>query len=281
MSEYWKSTPSYWCKFCSTYVRDSGIERKNHEASAKHQHAIQRNLRELQKSKSIEEQAKQRAKDEVARLNGLVSGKPGQGPGPKATITGLNDLGRAGAPPRTTLSASAQRKVHAEQLLALGIELPEEIKREVQGIGSWQTVSERVVGEDKQPGSLAGIQQEEDSKASVRGTASGSVSKRKVDVDEQDDNGEATGPTRKVWGKSFKSYADTSTNDSAEDLDTLLNGVMKKKSDTGMCQIKREPSTEESCADHIPAVGDATGPVKEEVCEDAPAVVFKKRKIKK
>ena len=72
MAEYWKSTPSYWCKFCSIYVRETPIERKNHEASAKHQNNIQRSLRDLHKNKEREDRDKQRAKDEVARLNGVL-----------------------------------------------------------------------------------------------------------------------------------------------------------------------------------------------------------------
>ncbi|KXL48042.1 hypothetical protein M433DRAFT_32156, partial [Acidomyces richmondensis BFW] len=281
MAEYWKSTPSYWCKFCLTYVRDTGIERKNHEASAKHQHAIQRNLRDLQRSKTIEEQAKQRAKDEVARLNSLVSGKPNQSSGPKPAITGPKDLGRAGASSGTTLSAAAQRKIHAEQLLALGVELPEELKREVQGIGNWQTISERVVSEDDHQPSHTDIKQEDDSKESVRRISSRNVSKRKMNADDQDDDGDATGPTRKVWGNSFKSYPGTSTNENTEDLDTLLDGVTKKtKKDAETSRIKREPSLGEgeSSTDHIPTVGDTTAPIKEELCENAPVVFFKKRK---
>src|ERR1700712_2474938 len=98
MSEYWKSTPSYWCKFCAIYVRDSGLERKNHEASAKHQNSIQRNLRELQKGKQREDRDKQRAVDEVARLNGLVSGGGKAGsPGAAGGILGAKEVGKVTA----------------------------------------------------------------------------------------------------------------------------------------------------------------------------------------
>ena len=83
---------------------------------------------------------------EVARLNGLVSGNAGTASsagGAVGGIVGAKVLPTASAPP--TLSASAQRKAHAEQLAALGVELPEDLKREVTGVGGWQVVSERVV----------------------------------------------------------------------------------------------------------------------------------------
>ena len=135
MAEYWKSTPSYWCKFCHTYVRDTSIERKNHEASGKHQNNIQRSLRELHKTKGREERDKQRAKDEVARLNGLVGGGEKGVSGPGITFAGGSGKTAAvhAAPPQ--ISAAAQRKTHAEQLAALGVELPDPLQREVTSVG--------------------------------------------------------------------------------------------------------------------------------------------------
>ena len=135
MSEYWKSTPSYWCKFCETYVRDTAGERKNHESTGKHQNNIQRSLRDLHKKQEREQRDQQRAKDEVARLNGLVGGKEGQAARTMSGIAGVRNLGKSSAPEPPKISAAAQRKAHAEQLVALGVELPEELKREVTGVG--------------------------------------------------------------------------------------------------------------------------------------------------
>lgn len=137
MASHWKSTPSYWCKFCFTYVRDTPIERKNHDSSAKHQNSIQRSLRELHKTKAREDRDKQRAKDEVARLNGLVGGgKSGtQRPG-GANIIGATTVAASSAPGYD----AAQRKAHAEKLVAMGVQLPDELKREVTGVGEWETV---------------------------------------------------------------------------------------------------------------------------------------------
>ncbi|KAI7202684.1 hypothetical protein D0869_01200 [Hortaea werneckii] len=293
MAEYWKSTPSYWCKFCSIYVRDTTIERKNHEASGKHQNNIQRNLRELQKGKQREDRDQQRAKDEVARLNGIVSGQ-GKGTGSggdarKTGILGVKDVGKAPAASSTsTLSASAQRKKHAEQLAAMGVELPEELKREVTGVGGWQTVSEKVV-EEEQPWSMSDIENEEESKEDVRDAISRGVRKRKQ---EGEDDEEEAAPARKAWGSKFRQYPGTASEGSGEeeDLDALLSGVTAKKPKSEEVKkeegedVKGEEPAEDKPLESIPDVNaPAAAPVKEEGGEDkpAPAVVFKKRKVKK
>ena len=277
MAEYWKSTPFYWCKFCSTYVKDTGVERKNHEASAKHQNSIQRNLRNLQKDKSREERDAQRAKDEVARLNGIVSGKGKGGSGPK--IEGLRTVTASNEAPK--LNAAAQRKAHAEQLAAMGVELPEELKREVTGVGGWQTMSERVIpGEQEEGGgrSLADIMKQEgedenkDDVKNVDGIVRG-VHKRKVEDEEEREQIER----RKAWGSKLKRYPGDEKNEGGDgDLDALLNGVGTKK-------VKREEVKEEvDDAVEGEAKGMADIPVKQEEDGDAVSpVVFKKRKGKR
>ncbi|KAI6823561.1 hypothetical protein KC332_g8442 [Hortaea werneckii] len=292
MAEYWKSTPSYWCKFCAIYVRDTTIERKNHEASGKHQNNIQRNLRELQKGKQREDRDQQRAKDEVARLNGIVSGQgkgSGGGDAGETGILGVKDVGKApAASSGSTLSVSAQRKKHAEQLAAMGVELPEELKREVTGVGGWQTVSEKVV-EEEQPWSLSDIKNEEDSKEDVRDAISRGVRKRKPQGEEDE---EEVAPARKAWGSKFRQYpgAASEGNGGEEDLDALLSGVTAKKPKTEEVKkeedehVKGEEPAEDKPLDTIPDVNaPAAAPVKQEEGEEkaAPAVVFKKRKVKK
>ncbi|KAI6887291.1 hypothetical protein KC360_g1667 [Hortaea werneckii] len=292
MAEYWKSTPSYWCKFCAIYVRDTTIERKNHEASGKHQNNIQRNLRELQKGKQREDRDQQRAKDEVARLNGIVSGQGkgnGSGDAGKTGILGVKDVGKApAASSGSTLSVSAQRKKHAEQLAAMGVELPEELKREVTGVGGWQTVSEKVV-EEEQSWSLSDIKNEEDSKEDVRDAISRGVRKRKPQGEEDE---EEVAPARKAWGSKFRQYpgAASEGNGGEEDLVALLSGVTAKKPKPEEVKkeedehVKGEEPAEDKPLDTIPDVNaPAAAPVKQEEGEEkaAPAVVFKKRKVKK
>jgi len=287
MAEHWKSTPSYWCKFCSTYVRDTTIERKNHEASAKHQNSIQRNLRELQKGKQREEREHQRAKDEVARLNGLVSGSGKASPGGANGILGVKDIGKASAAPAPTLSAAAQRKKHAEQLLAMGVALPEELKREVTGVGNWHVTSERLIEEEQQPWSLAEIKNEagEDSKEDDKEAVSRGVHKRKAEDEEE----EAAAYRRRAWGTKLRQYPGSDGADNTEDLDALLGGVTRKKpanikeevdGDAPAVKEEEQAIAERSIA-AVPDVDAPAKPVKEEEGEPAPAVVFKKRKVKK
>jgi hypothetical protein len=275
MASHWKSTPSYWCKFCSIYVRDTSIERKNHEASAKHQNNIQRSLRELHKGKEREERDKQRAKDEVARLNNLVGGKkvsvtPSASTGPK--VTGLKDVTPA-TKTQQAVPTYAQRKAQAEQLVALGVKLPPELEREFYGTGGWQTVSETVVENDvKGERSLADIiKGEEDSKDAAQAEINRGIHKRKADDEEED-----TQPKqRKVWGSTKRTYpGSTGDDDDEQDLDVLLSGVGVKKEvksegvkNEGVKE--EEDETEEKPLDAIP---DADAP---------PTVVFKKRKGKK
>lgn len=302
MSEYWKSTPSYWCKFCSQYVRDTGIERKNHEASARHQNNIQRSLRQLHKDKQIEEREKQRAKDEVARLNGMFgdgknssSWKQPSAPAPKQTAT---------APPQ--LSTAAQRKAHAEQLAALGVELPDELKKEVTGVGNYQVVNERAVevaegGSVSVNRSLAEILAESKKEAEeteekvkteeeVKATAQG-VYKRKLVEDEEDIRDEEAAPKRKAWGSNLRTYPGSKdTEEDVGDLDALLGGVKRKrepevKPEDGEKVKKGEGDEAAKPISAVPDVAESGETAeKAEAGSDAaaaPAVVFKKRKGKR
>lgn len=300
MAEYWKSTPTYWCKFCSQYIRDTALEKKNHEASAKHQNGIQRSLRALHKKNDREERDKQRAKDEVARLNGIVGGSGKAGP-PK--IEGVQDLGRrGGAPPK--LNAAQQRKAHAEQLAALGVELPEELKREVTGMGGWETVSERVIDDDTQATerSLAGIIKRESESNEDVNTAvplNRGVHKRKAEDGKDEEEREAARMRRKAWGSRIKTYPGSDdVEGGGEDLDALLSVVTRKKKREESADVKEEDDEgevkgEESVAEEeekalssAPAVGNPAGESvkREESTEDVvtapPVVFFKKRKVK-
>ncbi|TKA25676.1 hypothetical protein B0A50_05771 [Salinomyces thailandicus] len=307
MSEYWKSTPSYWCKFCSIYVRDTGIERKNHETSAKHQNAIQRNLRELQKGTQREERDKQRAKDEVARLNGLVSGsgKATLGERGERGIIGVKDAGKQALGSGPTISAAAQRKKHAEQLAAMGVKLPDDLKQEITGMGGWQKVSERVV-EDAQPWTLASIKSEEDSKEDVKEALAKGVRKRKAGGEDNEEE-EEVAPASRAWGSKFRQYPGASAGDGGDgevDLDALLGGVTAKKAasegekgrrsgktpgevkeeeNENKPEVKREDSTDEKPIAAIPDIAQAAEQVKQEEQQEpvVPTVVFKKRKVKR
>ena len=290
MSEYWKSTPRYWCKFCKTYVRETPLERRNHEASGKHQGNIQRSLRELHKNADAATREQKRAKDEVARLNGLVTHdrgtqKSARG-GAKAPLYVKPAPTAVNPPVAPKLDAATRRKDQAEQLLALGMELPPELKSAVTGIGGWETVSERVIVPIKAEGDNA-IKSED---AKIKG-----VHKREFEqTGDSDDerNANATGSssrTKKVWGNSLKTYNDTNGADGeSEDLDALLLGIGKKSShpaagvdnETLEHEHVKKDETDVHNAEVLKEEEDSTSGHK--IVNDIPAtVVFKKRKIKR
>ncbi|KAF2211552.1 hypothetical protein CERZMDRAFT_121499 [Cercospora zeae-maydis SCOH1-5] len=300
MSEYWKSTPSYWCKFCTQYVRDTAIERKNHEASGKHQNNIQRSLRELHKGKEREEREKQRAKDEVNRLNSLVSGQKSAAAQPGSASHLARTSKSAPAPPPPPATAQ-QRKTHAEQLAALGVELPEELKKEVTGVGSYQVVDAHEVDTSSSGAvtvnrSLAEIlaetregqkSVEEEQKASHDEKNSDDCKaglKRKLDDDHGDPRDEEAAPkSRKAWGSTVKTYPGKAEDVDVADLDALLGGVRKKTKTEDGAVVKQEDGAGSATLDSVPDVeADTSAGIKtEDGASAAPAVVFKKRKGKK
>lgn len=305
MSEYWKSTPKYWCKHCKTFVRDTKLERTNHEATPKHQGNIKRFLRDLHRGHEREERDQQRAKDEVSRLNGVVSGNPSTSSGSnvppwqrKAAIPPLSSGPRQATP--------AERKQQLSQLAAMGVAVPEDFRREMAMVGDWQTLSERPLYEK--------AKEEEDSKDTKppntgidRQKLNIGVRKRKYEG--QDEEAEAGARVvRKGWGSTTRTCGGSSDD---VDLDALLNGTAHKEeppAEKGMTTsepgkqladsrrldhptngevavdtrpIKTEKSDPNLTFD--PAISNANGfqaiPIKQ---DDEPAlgVVFKKRKPK-
>jgi hypothetical protein len=273
MSEYWKSTPKYWCKFCSTYVRDTTLEKKSHEATPRHQGNIQRSLRDIHKRTEREDREKQRAKDEVARLNGLVSGKQ------QPTISVASGSQPAAPKLKSTAPSApasvAERKRQMEQLAAMGVAIPEEYRRDMSIQGEWATVAERPVY--SRPIKSTSDDEDDDTKAF-------GVRKRKLE-DEEDKLNLAP----KAWGSRLKSYPGANGN-AEEDLDALLSGATARKEvkPEEADSLKKEADIDTTGAiAAIPDIAEAastesgTKPeVKQEQEQEAP-VVFKKRKSKR
>ncbi|KAF8455150.1 hypothetical protein BGX38DRAFT_1088859 [Terfezia claveryi] len=135
MSEYWKSTPKYWCKHCKTFVVDTKFSRTQHDATGKHQGALNRFLRDLHRANEREIVTKAAAKKEVQRLNAVTSGKP---------VAGASSGAGAGTTTTTKWASSATRpvseaeqKAQMKQLESLGVALPEEFRKEVALPGEW------------------------------------------------------------------------------------------------------------------------------------------------
>lgn len=299
MSEYWKSTvscsfrlprpqfltsidlqPKYWCKFCKTYVRDTTFERKQHEATGKHQGNIQRSLRDLHRGQEREAKDKQRAKDEVARLNAAVG----------SSTTG-NDVpwkrkAAIAHPVAAPQATPEERKRQLAQLAEMGIAIPREFRGQLAMAGDWQTVSETPVG--------VGVKKEEDEfKPDLRSMG---VRKRRAEDGENDEDGQTT--ARRGWGSTYK--AQPTANDS-EDLEALFGGngltaapasVTEPIRDDELVVIKKEESQDDTAAladgskknslakAPVDAEASPIQPVKTKNEEPTAGIVFKKRKTK-
>lgn len=287
MSEHWKSTPKYWCKHCSCYVRDTRLEKQNHEATARHQGALKRSLRNLHYAHEREEREKARAQQEVARLNGVVSHS---GPRPATRP--------AQAPP--TAPSESDLKKQREQLAELGVAIPSAFRAEMAVAGEWTVTSSRVVASEGQ-----------DVSTKTEAVATG-VRKREEATEEHKAEEEALDRLFKKprrWGRDSK----TMVQDEDPDLDALLSGTtipLKKRPSDEDEVIKEEEdgaAKEEEHLDGIrvkkeeaedPSLDEGEGPVKEEpdatqagqgLAAEAKtaqadggtaAVVFKKRKAK-
>lgn len=277
MAEYWKSTPKYWCKFCQTFVRDTPFAKREHESTGRHQGAIQRSLRQLHKTSEREERDKQRAKDEVARLNGVIGGKA------PAALPQSRPLPRKSEPPKQV--SPEERKRQIAQLAEMGIAIPEEYRKDIAVVGEWQSTGvTRILTQDT---TLKG-EDEDDVKPEDR---SFGVRKRK---NEEDDEVEEQ-VVRRGWGSTFKQYHDNEDGpidmealmtktpkqeaDGVDEYHDALHGMGKEEKDDSLPQIKEECTEEQPgpCASAM--TDDPSGSsVKEEEAPAAP--MFKKRKTR-
>ncbi|KAI9782733.1 MAG: hypothetical protein M1839_004721 [Geoglossum umbratile] len=281
MSEYWKSTPKYWCKHCKTYVRDTKLEKQNHEATPKHQGNLKRFIRDLHRGHERDEREKQRAKDEVERLNNVVSGTAA-GSSSHPAPPWRNKPATLPTPPTPRQITPAERKQQIAQLAELGVAIPDEFRGEMAMAGEWQTVSERVIERHE----------DEDVKPDAHSTG---VRKRKLLGEGSD--GEDGGTATKInWGSTIKTHP--GAGDDLHDLDALLRkkttikGKDKAKQLTGDVPpkdghptdesfIKREDSERDEKIPRPPPEGSLKDDVEVKVEEPPPGeVVFKKRKSK-
>lgn len=137
MSEYWKSTPKYWCKHCNTYVKDTPFEKKQHEITGKHQGNLKRFLNGIQKDHDRGEREKDKARAEVERLNRIV--------GSSSTVSAAN-AGTTASTSRTTSTSTPTRSVTDQQrqwaqLADMGIAIPDSARVQLAVPGEWQTIT--------------------------------------------------------------------------------------------------------------------------------------------
>jgi len=265
------SQPKYWCKFCSTYVKDTKFERAQHEATGRHQGNIQRSLKGLHREQENEKRNQARAQAEVARLNGLV---PSSSTPSVATGAGGKPTFEKRAEKKATVD---DRKRQWEELAAMGVALPAAARGDLAMAGDWKTVSEQVIGEVDQDGEFKAM-------ALNKG-----VRKRVVDEDEEEQKAAGELITKKKgWGHTYKTFPGSKGGD--DDIESLLGKTKPeiKKEEDSKDGVKAE-ATEDVDADaktlqDIPTAEEAEAKAaeaaikKEEDAPAAPAVVFKKRK---
>lgn len=285
--------PKYWCKHCKTFVRDTKLEKQNHEATPKHQGNLQRFLRDLHRGHEREERDAQRAKDEVARLNGIAA---------SSTATGNGLLGRKPAiqaPSDKRQGGPADRKRQLQQLADMGIAVPADVQKEMAMAGDWQTQFVTPIYHKRDD-----IKAEDDSEEPKASTLAVGVRKRKYEGDEEKEEAGAV-VVKKGWGSTTRSW----NADNDGDLDSLLGTVstVKRKPDTSsevllatdsatktplygqLSQelnrvpeeqpIKRENSEDMTIPAVTPTYPTDT-PLKSEEDAGTPGVFFKKRKAK-
>lgn len=73
MTEYWKSVGNYYCDYCKLYVRNDAFNRRQHEASPRHQGALKRQVRDIHRKSEREAREALYVKKELARIGGKVA----------------------------------------------------------------------------------------------------------------------------------------------------------------------------------------------------------------
>ncbi|KIV88919.1 hypothetical protein PV10_08546 [Exophiala mesophila] len=212
MSEYWKSTPKYWCKHCSTYVKDTPLERKQHEATGKHQGNLRRFLRDIQNNHERGERDKERAKAEVERLKGSQNASTTKTPSVPATQRQSTS---------GPLSAADQKRQWS-QLAEMGIQVPEQFRSEMAIPGDWSSLPTSS-SQDLPPEDPLSI----------------GVRKRKATDEEEEEELIHQAPISRGWGNTTKVFP----GQDSSDLSSLLSGTvaLSKKS----IKAKGEATTQE------------------------------------
>ena len=291
--------PKYWCKHCKTFVRDTKLEKTNHEATGKHQGNIKRFLRDLHRGHEKEEREHDRAKSEVERLNGIVAGtSSNQSSGPP-----WNRQSVISQPPSGREATQAERKAQLAKLAEMGVAVPEDYRREVAMAGDWQIMSEKPVD------SRAKGEDFEDFKNFAPDTSLNiGVRKRKFDGQEEEEEAGET-VVRKGWGSKIRHYP-PSIGGNDDDLDALLNKSIKQvaahtassgensatETRVGVIEAAKDSASGESPADtptikkeesdtgsnETTVIQDAPAPthIKKEDTNAEPTIMFKKRKAK-
>lgn len=178
---------------------------------------MKRFLRDLHRGHEREEREKDRAKQEVERLNGVVSGDPTKSFSSTNNTSGPPWRRREAAqqlPPAQRQVTTEERMKQMAQLADMGVSIPQEFRGDMAMAGEWQTVSERVI--------LPENSEVRDTKENIR--TSGGDKKRKYlgsgDDEEEEEENHNEPVRRKAWGSTTKTYPGLRAED--DDLEALL-----------------------------------------------------------
>lgn len=186
-------------------MRETKLEKANHDATPRHQGNLKRFVRDLHKGHEKEEKDKERAKSEVARLNGIVSGS---GAGPSGSISSsVFGRGPTTAGPKAQVTPS-QRKQQLAQLAEMGVAIPDEFRGDMAMAGEWQVTAERVIDQDEEKNP----------------DAIGFGVRKRAALDEEEEE-EAKEAKRRRWGNAHKTHP---VDDDDADLDALLSKSISK-----------------------------------------------------
>ena len=254
--------PKYWCKYCSAYVKDTPLEKTNHESSPRHQGNLKRSLRDLHRSNERAERDKQYAKAEAARLNGMGSATaplPGNGDGKFQTTVNFT---RTASKPVTADDRTRQMA----ELAALGVVVPEGFRKENAMVGDWQTTAHKVI-RDAQP------EVKHEQGTDVKPGLNIGVRKRKIEEKEEveEENVKLQEGTRRPrYGRDLRTLPEDD-----DDLDALLGSAMcvLKKQKTNPMDEKMEPipaeSTGERQEDQLEEPKDKPASVQQEASDES------------
>ena len=227
-------------------MRDTKLEKQNHDATPKHQGNIKRFLRNLHRGNERDEREKQRAKDEVARLNGEPGSSKGSGlrefPNRRSTPAIISSSGLRQLTP-------AEHKQQMAKLAELGVAVPDEYRKEVAMAGDWQVMSETLLHER--------VKKEEEADDNKPNGLNVGVRKRKLEG--QEDEEEAVMPTtRRAWGSTLRTFPGTMDEDA--DLDVLLSTTSTRLRGEG--PIRTADNGKTTTAIDTSAIGGAGGPLR-------------------
>ena len=193
-------------------MKDTPIEKKQHEETGRHQGQLKRFLRNIQNDHEKAEREKQKAKAEVDRLNKVVGGTA------SVSSTTVAPFKTAAAP--KTQASAADRKKQIQQLVDMGVAVPDEYRADMALAGDWKTVSQRNIEEPVIDDSL-----------------NKGVRKRKFEgQEEEEEAGEVV--MRRGWGSTTKRYP----GEAIDELDSLLSmNPLKKKEDEKILKKEHVP----------------------------------------